>query len=385
MKRISWRQLAMAHMKVIDGKLFEAAGPLNRVMTRQVNHSQGDVPVKKTAFIGVALSALLVAGSAHARDKISIVGSSTVFPFSTAVAEQFGKKSGFTTPVVESTGSGGGLKLFCSGVGEKTPDITNSSRRMKDKEFSACKENGVTPVEVKIGFDGIVLANSKSGPDFNLTTKQIFLALAKNVPVDGKIVANPYKNWSDIDASLPAEKIEVLGPPPTSGTRDAFVELAMEGGAKKIDSLKALSKDDKKAFEKIFTEVREDGAFIEAGENDNLIVQKLEANPKAVGIFGFSFLDQNADKIKGSTVDGSQPVFEKIASGEYSIARSLYFYVKKEHVGVIPGISEYVAEFTNEAAWGEDGYLALKGLIPLPKADRDATAEKAKNLTPLAL
>lgn len=341
--------------------------------------------MKKTAFFGVALSALLVAGSAYARDQISIVGSSTVFPFSTAVAEQFGKKSSFTTPVVESTGSGGGLKLFCSGVGEKTPDITNSSRRMKDKEFTECQANGVTPVEVKIGFDGIVLANAKSGPAFSLTTKQIFLALAKNVPVDGKIVPNPYKNWSDIDPSLPAEKIEVLGPPPTSGTRDAFVELAMEGGAKKFDSLKALSKEDKKAFEKIFTEIREDGAFIEAGENDNLIVQKLEANPEAVGIFGFSFLDQNADKIKGATVDGAEPAFEKIASGEYAISRSLYFYVKKEHVGVIPGISEFLAEFTNEAAWGDDGYLALKGLIPLPKADRDAVAEKAKNLTPLAL
>lgn len=341
--------------------------------------------MKKTAMFGVAFSALLIAGAAQARDKISIVGSSTVFPFSTAVAEQFGKKTNFTTPVVESTGSGGGMKLFCAGVGEGTPDITNASRRIKEKEFTQCVENGVTPVEVKIGFDGIVLANAKSGATFALTRKQIFQALAKNVPVDGKIVANPYKSWSDIDASLPALKIEVLGPPPTSGTRDAFVELAMEGGAKEFDNLKALSKEDEKAFQKIAHEVREDGAFIEAGENDNLIVQKLEANPAALGIFGFSFLDQNADKLKGATVGGVAPEFELIASGDYPISRSLYFYVKKEHVGVIPGISEFVAEFTNEGTWGDEGYLADKGLIPLPQEDRDAIAESAKNLTPLAL
>ncbi len=341
--------------------------------------------MKKTAILGVAFSALLAAGAAQARDQISIVGSSTVFPFSTAVAEQFGKKTKFTTPVVESTGSGGGMKLFCAGVGEGTPDITNASRRIKEKEFKKCGENGVTPVEVKVGFDGIVLANAKSGDVFALTRKQIFQALAAEVPVDGKMVPNPYKKWSDIDASLPNTKIEVLGPPPTSGTRDAFVEIAMRGGAKKFDTLAALRKEDKKAFKAIAKNIREDGAFIEAGENDNLIVQKLEANPAALGIFGFSFLDQNADKLKGATVEGSTPEFEKIAAGEYPISRSLFFYVKKEHVGVIPGIEEFVAEFTNEAAWGDEGYLADKGLIPLPKADRDAIAESAKNLTPLAL
>ncbi|MEO1065948.1 MAG: PstS family phosphate ABC transporter substrate-binding protein [Pseudomonadota bacterium] len=341
--------------------------------------------MKKTAFLGVALSALMVAGAAQARDTIQIVGSSTVFPFSTAVAEQFGQKTSFNTPVVESTGSGGGMKLFCEGVGEATPDITNASRRIKDKEFKKCVDNGVTPVEVKVGFDGIVLANSKSGSEFALTRKQIFQALAAEVPVDGKMVANPYKKWSDIDASLPDLKIEVLGPPPTSGTRDAFVELAMEGGAKKFDNLKALRKEDKKAFKKIAHKIREDGAFVEAGENDNLIVQKLEANPAALGIFGFSFLDQNADKLQGATVGGTAPEFEKIAGGDYPISRSLFFYVKKEHVGVIPGIEEFVAEFTAEGSWGDEGYLADKGLIPLPKADRDAIAASAKSLTPLAL
>ena len=341
--------------------------------------------MKKTVFISVALSAVLVAGVASARDKIQIVGSSTVFPFSTAVAEQFGKKTSFSAPVVESTGSGGGMKLFCAGVGEGTPDVTNASRRIKDTEFKKCVENGVTPVEVKIGFDGIVLANAKSGAEFSLTRKQIFQALAKNVPVDGKMVANPYTKWSDIDASLPDLKIEVLGPPPTSGTRDAFVEIAMRGGAKKFDSLKALRKEDKKAFKAIAKDMREDGAFIEAGENDNLIVQKLEANPAALGIFGFSFLDQNADKLKGASVGGTAPEFEEIAAGNYPISRSLFFYVKKEHVGVIPGIEEYVAEFTSEGTWGDEGYLTDKGLIPLPEADREAGAASAKSLTPLAL
>ncbi|MEM8795753.1 MAG: substrate-binding domain-containing protein, partial [Pseudomonadota bacterium] len=300
-------------------------------------------------------------------------------------AEQFGQKTSFKTPVVESTGSGGGMKLFCEGVGAATPDITNASRRIKEKEFKSCVENGVTPVEVKIGFDGIVLANAKSGATFEVSLKQVFQALAKEVPVDGKLVANPYQKWSDIDASLPDLKIEVLGPPPTSGTRDAFEEIAMDGGAKKFDMLKALRKEDKKAFKKVAREIREDGAFIEAGENDNLIVQKLEANPNALGIFGFSFLDQNADKLKGAIVDGTAPEFEKIAAGDYPISRSLFFYVKKEHVGVIPGIEEYVAEFTAEGTWGPEGYLGDKGLIPLPDADRAAIAEAAKNLTPLAL
>lgn len=298
---------------------------------------------------GAALLTTTALGSAHARDQIQIVGSSTVFPFSTSVAEQFGQKTSFKTPVVESTGSGGGMKLFCSGVGEGTPDITNASRRIKEGEFKLCTENGVTPVEVKIGFDGIVLANAKSGPVLSITREQIFRALAKEIPgANGEMIANPNKTWADVDPSLPNIKIEVLGPPPTSGTRDAFVEIAMEGGAKEIESLAALRKADKNAFGKIAHAIREDGAYVEAGENDNLIIQKLEANSNAFGIFGFSFLDQNADKVKGAAVNGVEPEFENIAAGDYKISRSLYFYVKKEHVGVIPGVEEFVAEFTSE-------------------------------------
>ena len=334
----------------------------------------------------LALAAgIVMGGVAEARDQIRIVGSSTVFPFSAAVAEQFGKTTTFKTPVVESTGSGGGMKLFCAGVGEGHPDITNASRRIKASEFEKCLQNGIGITEVKVGFDGIVLANSKKGPKLSLTLEQIWLALAKEVPVDGKLVANPYRTWSDIDSSLPNVKIEVLGPPPTSGTRDAFVELAMEGGAKKIKMLADIRKADKKAFSRVAHAIREDGAFIDAGENDNLIVQKLVANPFAVGIFGFSFLDQNADKIQGATVGGVEPEFEKIAGGDYKISRSLFFYVKQQHVGFIPGIEEFVREFTSERAWGPDGYLIDKGLIPLPDADRRSVAQQAQALIPLSM
>jgi len=318
-------------------------------------------------------AALLVAASmaatgAQARDQISIVGSSTVFPFATAVAERFGQTSDFATPVVEATGSGGGLKLFCEGVGEGTPDITNASRRIKNKEIDKCGVNGVTPVEVKVGFDGIVLSNAKSGADLSVSREQIFMALAKNVVIDGVATANPYTLWSDIDPSLPTEAIEVLGPPPTSGTRDAFVELVMEEACQEGIEEDACS------------QLREDGAFIDAGENDNLIVQKLEANPSAFGIFGFSFLDQNADKIKGAMVDGVEPTFDAIAEGDYPVSRSLFFYVKKEHIGVVPGIMEYVAEFTNDNAWGDEGYLTEKGLIPLPEEDRAQYKADAEGL-----
>ncbi len=324
--------------------------------------------------------------AASGRDYVTIVGSSTVYPFATTVAEQFGRTSKFKTPKIESTGSGGGMKLFCAGLGIETPDITNASRRIKKSEYEKCQKNGVKDiVEVKIGYDGIVLANSKAAPKMALTKKDIYLALAKEVPDpkgSKKLVANPYTTWKEVDSSLPDTKIEVLGPPPTSGTRDAFVELAMEGGCKKIDWIKAMKKTDKKLFKAVCHTVREDGAYIEAGENDNLIVQKLEANPRAIGIFGFSFLDQNGDKIQGSLVDGEEPTFENIATGKYPVSRPLYFYVKKAHVGVIPGMTEYLAEFTSDKAWGEEGYLADKGLIPMPAKERKQFSAEAKALKP---
>jgi phosphate transport system substrate-binding protein len=339
--------------------------------------------------LAVVLAASLAAGHAVARNYIGIVGSSTVYPFATVVAEQFGKTSNFKTPKIESTGSGGGLKLFCAGVGVDHPDIANASRRIKKSEVEKCEANGVKEiVEVKIGYDGIVLANSKKSQLFKLTRKDIFLALAKNVPDPkggGKLVANPYKTWHDVNPDLPSTKIEVLGPPPTSGTRDAFVELAMEGGAKEFGWIKELKSKDKNAYKKIAHTLREDGAFVEAGENDNLIVQKLVVNPSALGIFGFSFLDQNTDKLQGSIVDGVAPTFEAIAAGDYPVSRGLFFYVKKAHVGVIPGIGEYLAEFTSEKAWGDEGYLADKGMIPMPAKERKEFASDAKNLKGLKM
>jgi phosphate transport system substrate-binding protein len=348
----------------------------------------------KKAFI-ISTAALLMAGTVGlagagaARDYISIVGSSTVYPFATVVAEQFGKTTAFKTPKIESTGSGGGLKLFSAGVGVEHPDITNASRRIKKSEFEKCQKNGVKDiVEVKIGYDGIVMANSKKAKQMQLTRKDIFLALAKHVPDPGgahKLVANPNKTWKDVNPKLPAIKIEVLGPPPTSGTRDAFVELAMEGGAKTFDWIKAMKKQDKKAYKVVCHTIREDGAYIEAGENDNLIVQKLSANPNAMGIFGFSFLDQNFDKIQGSLVDGKAPTFEAIADGQYPVSRPLYFYVKKAHVSAIPGMQDYLKEFTSEKAWGPDGYLSDKGLIPMPDAERKKFRDAVAKLKTLSL
>lgn len=327
--------------------------------------------------------------AASARDYISIVGSSTVYPFATVVAENFGKTTRFKTPKIESTGSGGGLKLFCAGVGVQHPDITNASRRIKKSEVKMCAKNGVKGiVEVKIGYDGIVLANSKKAAPIKLTRKDIFLALAKNVPSPNggqKLVSNPYRTWKDVNRSLPNIKIEVLGPPPTSGTRDAFVELAMEGGCKKFGWIKAMKKKNKKAYKKLCHTIREDGAFIEAGENDNLIVQKLEANPNSLGIFGFSFLDQNADKVQGSFIDGVQPTFDAIADGQYPVSRSLYFYVKKVHVGVIPGMRTYLKAFSSEKAWGEDGYLSERGLIPMPTNERRKFKNDIKKLKPVSV
>ena len=320
----------------------------------------------------IILSIVLISGlQAKAEEQIKIVGSSTVFPFSTAVAEEFGRKTKYKTPIVESTGSGGGMKLFCSGNGKQHPDITNASRRIKSKEFKKCSDAGIKIIEIKVGYDGIVLANSKKANIVKLSTRDIYMALAEKVPAneDGsELQENPYQTWKDINPNLPDVKIEVLGPPPTSGTRDAFVELAMDAGAKTFPALKELrgsSKAGKSEFKKIARTIREDGAFIEAGENDNLIIQKLDQNPNAIGIFGFSFLDQNTDKIQGSIVNGAKPTFDNILVGDYPISRSLFFYVKKNHIRMKPSITEFVREFTSDSAMGPYGYLIEKGLIPL--------------------
>lgn len=379
----------------------------------------------KKHFVGAVAIAAAVGGlttaQAATRDSVSVVGSSTVYPFATVVAERFGRSSSFKAPKIESTGSGGGLKLFCKGVGANTPDITNASRRIKKSEYDSCQANGVTAiVEVLVGFDGIAIANSRKSPQFKFSLQDLYLALAKDIPgADGRLVPNPNKTWKDVNASLPAQKIEVLGPPPTSGTRDAFAELALGGGAKTLADLKALRDldadqvDDIKAmmaklgmpvgvydalsekkgkapkgkdlFKTIAYAVREDGAYIEAGENDNLIVQKLEANPNALGIFGFSFLEENGDKVQGSEVNGVAPSFDSISTGDYPVSRPLYFYVKGAHVGKIPGIQEYAMEFTSNKAMGEDGYLTDRGLIPLSDDELKQVQVDVKELKSLEM
>lgn len=348
--------------------------------------------MKKSLCIASLIAAAVIGTTnvqAEGRDYISIVGSSTVYPFSTVVAEHFGRSSHFKTPKVESTGSGGGLKMFCQGVGVENPDITNSSRRIKASEVELCASNGVKNiVEVLVGYDGIVIANSQKTARMRLTVRDLYLALAKDVPNPNgteSVVPNPYTTWKDVNPSLPNTKIEVLGPPPTSGTRDAFVELVMDAGCSKFEWINTLSKTDSNRFKTICQTVREDGTYVEAGENDNLIVQKLDANPSALGIFGFSFLDQNSDKVHGSLVEGAEPDFDSIADGSYPVSRPLYFYVKKDHINMIPGIKEYLAEFTSEKAWGDDGYLAEKGMIPLNSAKRKEVAAAVKSLQDLQL
>ncbi len=373
------------------------------------------------AVTAITVSGLIGTAQAANRDIVSIVGSSTVYPFATVVAERFGRSTDFKSPKIESTGTGGGLKLFCSGVGAGTPDITNASRRIKQSEFDDCQENGVTEVvEVLVGYDGIAIANSRQAPALTLGLKDVYLALAKDIPgPDGKLIPNPNMTWKDVNPALPATKIEVLGPPPTSGTRDAFAELAMAGGAEALPGLKALEglgaeqADEIKAamaglglpaglydaleqkngkppkgsdvFVTVAYAMREDGAYIEAGENDNLIVQKLEANPDAVGVFGYSFLEENGDKVQGAVVDGVAPDFDTIASGDYPVSRPLYFYMKGAHVGKIPGIQEYAIEFTSNKAMGEDGYLTERGLIPLDEEALQQVQADVKNLTPLEM
>lgn len=329
-----------------------------------------------SAAVLAAGAVLAAPGGAEARDRIQITGSSTVFPFTTAVAERFGQRSG-KAPIVESTGTGGGMRLFCAGVGVNTPDAANASRRITASEFETCRRNGVTPIEITVGFDGIVVASSKQGPAVQLTLEQLFLALAAKVPnAQGQLVDNPHRTWADIAPGLPAAKIEVLGPPPTSGTRDAFNELAMLEGCKAVAKRMNIQIDHRAC-----QQLRADGAFIEAGENDNIIVQRLVANPNAFGVFGYSFLEENRDKIQGARINGVEDSIETISSGQYPLARSLYIYVKKEHIGVVPGVQEFINEYVSDAAMGEDGYLERKGLVPLPAERRDAAARSARAAT----
>ena len=329
--------------------------------------------ILKTTVIAAAV--MSVAGVAQARDQIRIVGSSTVYPFASYVTEEFGATTGNPTPVIESTGSGGGLRLFCNGIGEGTPDITNASRRMKVAEFERCEENGVTDItEAKIGSDGIVLGQSSSNEDVDLTLEQIFMAVAAQVPVDGELVDNPYTNWSDIDSSLPDREISIYGPPTTSGTRDAFEELVMESTASEMEIY----------GEEGYTEIRSDGVYIDAGENDNLIVQRLSEDTGAFGIFGYSFLEENTDTISAASIDGVAPEAEAISSGDYPIARSLWFYVKNQHAEEVPPMEEYVDMFMSEMMIGSDGYLRDIGLIVLPEDEREEWRQAVADRTTMS-
>ena len=334
-------------------------------------------------FLGF-LIALSFTTTSYSRDQIKIVGSSTVYPYATVVAEKFGISGKFKTAVIESTGTGGGMKLFCAGVGANHPDVTNASRAIKPKEIELCKKNGVTEIiEIIVGNDGISFAHSVSAPDADFTKEQLWRALAAKVDIDGKLLENPYKKWSDIDANLPNKKIEILIAPPTSGTRDAWNSLVMTKGCTK--TAKSLYESAGKKAKKECAKIREDGYAVEAGENDTLIIQKLSSNPDAFGFFGYSYLVANKDKIKASSVDGVQPSLEGIQDYSYPIARPLFFYVKKAHVGVIPGIKEFLKEFTSKKAMSNRGYLAKIGLVPLASDKYKATRTAALDLVTISI
>ena len=323
------------------------------------------------SMIAALVAVFAVASVAEARE-IRVVGSSTVYPFTTIVAETFAAE-GNTAPVIESTGTGGGMKLFCAGTGVDHPDFTNASRAIKSSEKETCAANGVTPLEMKVGYDGIVFAVSNEGEALEVTPRELFQALAKDVPQEnGNVVPNPFTTWNQINPKFPAIKIEVLGPPPSSGTRDAWVELVMEAGCKSYKWVKAIEKTEKDKFKGICHGIREDGAYVEAGENDNLIIQKLANNPNAYGIFGYSFLDQNRDVLQGSSINGVAPTFESIADGSYPASRALYVYAKKEHMGVIAGMSDFMELYLSDDIAGQDGSLGDAGLIPLPQNELDA-------------
>ena len=339
---------------------------------------------------GTAAMALIVVACGQGggqRNGIWAAGSSTVFPFATRVAENFGRNNPEGAPPrVESLGTGGGIQAFCQGVGPSTPDIANASRPMKQSEFDKCAENGVTEiVELKIGYDGIVVATARNGAGFNFQLNDLYEGLAKEAPgPNGTFVLNPARTWADINPSLPNQRIQVYGPPPTSGTRDAFLELGMTPGAKLIPAVAAVEDQDEDRFEALAHTVREDGAWVDSGENDNAILQTLTRTPGSLGVFGFSFLEQNLDTVKAETIDGIAPSPETISDGTYPLARSLYIYVKKAHIGVTPGLQEFLIEFTSEAAVGRGGYLQDRGLVPLPEAELVQQRAIATAMTPMA-
>lgn len=305
-----------------------------------------------------------------ADERIRVAGSSTVFPFTSAVAEQFTQKTGHPAPVIESTGTGGGFKIFCSGIGDNTTDMTNASRQIKSSEKETCAKNNVTPVEMSIGKDGIVLAMSKKFGQYNFGVVDIYRALAAKINVNGKLVDNPYKTWKEVNPELPDIAIKVMGPPPSSGTRDAFVSLVLEGGAAKDSFMAAMKEKDKKKWKAAVHGLREDGGYIEASEHDNLIVKKLTSDTELTGIFGFSFYEQNIDKLNAATIDGVAPSLSSIGTGEYPVARKLYVYIKKEHVATKPQIKDFIREYLSEEASGSEGYLSDESLIPLMLTDK---------------
>ncbi len=323
--------------------------------------------------------------SASGRNQVWAAGSSTVFPFSTRVAENVAKTTGGQAAKVESLGTGGGIKLFCSGTGAAFPDVANASRQMKKTEFDQCAANGVNDiVEIKIGYDGIVIANAKNGPTYAFKLDQVYRGLAAEVPAGTAFAKNATKSWKDVDASLPAQSILVYGPPPTSGTRDAFVELAMEKGARKVPAMETLHGANEDDFKAKAHTLRSDGSWVDSGENDNAIVQTLTKTPNALGVFGYSFLEENMDTVKAATVDGVAPTFENISNGSYPISRSLYIYVKKSNIGVTPGLREFVQAFVSDAATGKGGYLQQRGLIPLPADQHAAQKAVVEAMTPMA-
>lgn len=402
--RLTFHALSLASAAALLA-LSACGEPAEQVVLADAPSSQ-PTPVAGGAEPTGAASAL-----GGGRQGLRIVGSSTVFPFSTTVAENFGAKTQFPTPVVEATGTGGGMNLFCAGVGLSYPDMTGASRAMKASEYQLCQDNGVTAItEIPIGFDGIIVGNASESEAMDIAKEHLFLALVARTPMpvdadgealvaeDGTLrsgasfsqvagyscdsfVANPFQRWSDVDSALPSSRIEVFGPPPTSGTRDAFVELAMFLGAERIECLDALAQSDESRFEQIAGRIREDGAWVDSGENDNAIVQTLSNAPSAFGIFGYSFLEQNGDRIQAASIDGVEPTYENIAEGVYPVSRSMYFYVKNQHSGVVPGLGAFVEELTSEEAWGPFGYLAERGLIALPDARRAAEREAARSLT----